>query len=505
MTISEVHLSAPFLFWTITIIASRWHPNLSHLYQEIEKPYRELMAKTLLAPILDLTVIQGLVLLCTWPLAVTKQIYDPSWNYCGLLTNAAMKLGIHKSGVANEKQNITNEELVKLKTWMACYAVNCSHSWHTGVSVPSKFTTNLNIPVSPSTKAESDFNIKVAIYRRYARSTSILARLDYESAGGGVVQIMCSELGKLRDVFIDLWNLESEILLLGSQLSLYAAHLEGTPSQPSVNSQPDIGRSITVNLAFTVAMHLIDAMSKLANNMAEDKPSYHTSNEERDAEGTHRIREGLSLRYIPKHYMLMLILAAVLIFKIKAVYPESIKFNNDSRHNHVRIAYDLLGQWSMKKDDEPSRAQRLIEVLSKAEKQHILNPKDLRTETEQNSGIRVLSDAILAAKSLREKVGIIVSEDGLTINRIDTTIGRSMDEVGVPSSKNNVFSNEISIQADVQESFEEWNFPWGLDIPLQFSDYNLNLDADFGVQDCGSYRAAGSSGAFGYYSNYTEQ
>ena len=118
----------------------------------------------------------------------------------------------------------------------------------------------------------------------------------------------------------------------------------------------------------------------------------------------------------------LLALAVIMIFKVRTVYPEEIKYNEDLGKNHIRVAYHLLGEWSMVKDDEPSRLQRLIEVLSRAEEQLILSLKDLQIRHKPGSGLMIINDLCIHAKSLREKVGVIVSEDDTTTRDLRTAI-----------------------------------------------------------------------------------
>jgi len=437
------------------------------------------------------------------------QIDDPTWNYCGLLTNAAMKLGLHKICMANNDQDMTAKQhtRVRLKTWMACYSINCSQSWQTGIRVPSNlnFADSRWIPSLPRTRAESDFTMKVTIYRQYAKATSIQSRLDNERDETSVVQILCKDLGTLRDDHRDVWSLEAEILVLGSQLSLYAAQLEGAtnrlfPNESSHSMQTDSSRAILVNLAFTVAVRLIYNISELANpsiitqdvHGAPVDSSCSPSTADNTNLKSNCDFSKMPLRYLPKHYMLMFALATILIFKVRTTHPNAVRYNEDLGQNHILIAYDLLGRWSMKRDDEPSRIQRLIEVLSRADRQHILNMKDLRTGDEPRSGFTMMTDAILTAKSLREKVGIIVSEDGKTTD-LNAIKQIPLAETGASTAVN--FTNQTdSDQLDREQYLEDSNLytgiPWDFDIPVALEQFDFDIVDDPTSQ---------STNSFGYY------
>ena len=80
-----------------------------------------------MGPILELDLLHGIVLICFWPLPVAKQIYDPSWSYCGLLTNAALQMGLQNSIARGDSiLNIQpeKEQVIRAKTWMACVQIN---------------------------------------------------------------------------------------------------------------------------------------------------------------------------------------------------------------------------------------------------------------------------------------------------------------------------------------------------------------------------------------------
>jgi hypothetical protein len=124
MSVDTLYHSCPFLFWTIIILSSRWNPSLSYLYNDLIEKYQLLLGKSLMAPLNIIEPIQAGILLCYWPLAVERQIYDPTWNYCGLITNAAIKLGIHMVGARRREKLSVLDSRIQAKTWMACCFIN---------------------------------------------------------------------------------------------------------------------------------------------------------------------------------------------------------------------------------------------------------------------------------------------------------------------------------------------------------------------------------------------
>lgn len=127
MSIATLHQTSPILFWTIVIIASRWHPILYYIYDSLLDPYRSLLGKTLVEPIHSIEPIQAIALLCFWPLSVPRQVDDPSWNYCGIVTNAAMRMGLNKMACGAQGSSTKDFVSIKEKTWMACVYANCRY------------------------------------------------------------------------------------------------------------------------------------------------------------------------------------------------------------------------------------------------------------------------------------------------------------------------------------------------------------------------------------------
>lgn len=107
------------------IISCRYSPAHSHVYDALLLEYKNLLGKILAGHILEIETLQGLVLLCFWPLVVERQGEDPTWNYCGLITNAALKLGLHRVDSAlTQSLDLSTLAKTRAKTWMACLRIN---------------------------------------------------------------------------------------------------------------------------------------------------------------------------------------------------------------------------------------------------------------------------------------------------------------------------------------------------------------------------------------------
>jgi hypothetical protein len=130
MSIATLHQTSPILFWTIIMIASRWHPSLYYLCNSLLDPYLSLLGKTLVEPIYSIEPIQAIALRCFWPLSVPRQVDDPSWNYCGFMTSAAMRMGLNRVTWDTQGSSPKGVINIKRKTWMACVYANCRYVLH---------------------------------------------------------------------------------------------------------------------------------------------------------------------------------------------------------------------------------------------------------------------------------------------------------------------------------------------------------------------------------------
>ncbi|KAH7400080.1 hypothetical protein BKA64DRAFT_474204 [Cadophora sp. MPI-SDFR-AT-0126] len=463
ISVAALYIRSPFLFWTIIIISSRHHPTLGFLCDVLTEPYRSLLEKTMMAPLNALEPIQGGVLLCVWPLNVRKQIYDPSWNYCGLVTNAAIRMGLHRSG-GHRRENISPTEIrAQSKTWMACCFLNYSHMWQTGVcllpEVPNMLTT---IP-APHSKMEKEFLAKNTVLRLYAKTTTVLGNLN-ENVDVAFLQYLCKDLDSLRESNKEIWNPEADVILLGAQLCIYTQHLErtsrrdGSAQRKVLISENDSSADILANIVFGIASRLITTFTSPESQI---RP------------------------YVPKHYFQLLLLASTLILKLSVVYPVVIGPMEVLVQNLIAQAYQNLDSWSVREGDDFYRAARLIEALAQAQKKHQLKMKEARNAL--GSGITVLRDAIVTHRALRgedEDEGMLQRQsvhvrdfgqtrrEGIPITTTDESLG---ERPRYPDETEYVDAN--SWEPRMQDAFTDWNLPWGWD-PAWSQDFGINMDAN---------------------------
>lgn len=140
-SIDALHESSSILFWTIILVSSQWHPTQSHLYQQLVAPHQSLLSTVVKIAIQSVQQIHALILLCHWPVPLTRQSEDPSWNYCGMVMNAAMQMGLHQPGSRSELYGYgysnaprTSTE-IRTMTWMACFSISTRYVPGLGIKI----------------------------------------------------------------------------------------------------------------------------------------------------------------------------------------------------------------------------------------------------------------------------------------------------------------------------------------------------------------------------------
>lgn len=128
-SMSLLYQSSPFLFWTIVICSAGRHPTHKRVGAHLLPSYEALLSTTMGKPIRSIQTVHAFLVLCLWPLHVVNESDDPSWNYIGLVMNAAMQLGLHLDcrqdlfGYDSVEADEASMD-VRNMTWMACFQIS---------------------------------------------------------------------------------------------------------------------------------------------------------------------------------------------------------------------------------------------------------------------------------------------------------------------------------------------------------------------------------------------
>ncbi|KAF8850816.1 hypothetical protein BDZ45DRAFT_751319 [Acephala macrosclerotiorum] len=448
-SVAVLSQSSPILFWTIVMLSSRWHPSLHHHYNTLLDPYRILLGRTLVEQIFYLESIQALTLLCFWPLSVCRQVDDPSWNYCGIITHAARKMGLDKVRT-NSFDRISK---IKRKTWIAIVQANCSHAWTSGMTVPSEILHSpQSPPPGPCTAAEDQFFTKAGIWRRLAECSLMIAnfRQDMDSSLT-FVRSLCTDLENVRDGQEQSWTTETDVIVAGAQLCIYALQLDqgrkrhsetSEGHNPRPNEDVLTSRRNTVNMAYMTAAKFIHRFAEMVDNGVAA-----TSSGDKIPNAPQR--------HLPKYFFGLLLLSMAFIFRTKMLHASDPRNLPSKPESHISQIYQILTSWSREQLDKPARAVRVMRVILRAETEGQVNIND--SNLEGRPGVAFLDEVIKVAKDLRE---------------------RGVAEVDVPTYQptadclhDHVVDSYVTSCCDIpNESLDdpslEWTFPWYLDLLL---------------------------------------
>ena len=125
--LSKLPTQSSPLFWTMILMSTRFHPQYFSLFPRLIQPYEHLIAICLFKPMLKLQSIQAIHMLAMWPLPSRMQPEDPSYNYAGIITNAALHIGLHAPGFEREYgfPNATQKDTeLRTKTWLSLFNHN---------------------------------------------------------------------------------------------------------------------------------------------------------------------------------------------------------------------------------------------------------------------------------------------------------------------------------------------------------------------------------------------
>jgi hypothetical protein len=149
----SVYEKCPLLFWVICAVA-----NSTSTMLELQPGIQAMVGQILVNPPRSVEVVQALLILCMWPFPFYSTLSDPSFLYCGIATQIALQIGLHRPSMSQEfssrKEVLEVDDNVRRTTWMACFVVNQMQTARLGVphSVSADYTLDQALvdPGNPS-------------------------------------------------------------------------------------------------------------------------------------------------------------------------------------------------------------------------------------------------------------------------------------------------------------------------------------------------------------------
>ena len=95
------------------------------------QPFEHLIANLLLRGLQNLKDLQGLLMICQWPLELRTRSDDPSWMYIGFTINSALHMGLEKVEIEVLTNHHSEDMLPNLqsakyrrRTWLKIFQIS---------------------------------------------------------------------------------------------------------------------------------------------------------------------------------------------------------------------------------------------------------------------------------------------------------------------------------------------------------------------------------------------
>jgi transcriptional regulatory protein LEU3 len=128
MSPNAYHSLSPFLFWIIFWVGSRKYSGYRTITKYLAPRIISLAMLSLVSRATPIQVIQGLLLLCTWPVPVNTESKDVTHILSGAAMNLAMEIGLHTFGIGQDfaRTRLAQDEKEKVfraRLWLHCLIV----------------------------------------------------------------------------------------------------------------------------------------------------------------------------------------------------------------------------------------------------------------------------------------------------------------------------------------------------------------------------------------------
>ncbi|KAI1608466.1 hypothetical protein EDD36DRAFT_469351 [Exophiala viscosa] len=360
---SDLAATSPLLFWTILCVASRSYGGSSAVVDQIHQAHGNQLSQLLHIAIQRVETLHALLILCLWPIQQERQMYDPSWNYIGLATNAAMQLNCHRpinsdnaathwKGFSDTVGSDITPEGQAL-TWLGCFWLECEVANFQGFLPPvaaSVLAESVDDAVSAVQLIMPGWwRALIAILKISAKSTVTLNGCVELSSHFSLTKMFDAQLDEVREKHAMDWTPQVGIEWCNAKLNLYALTWAASRSNVSnEDSERGMHRQILLHKGLKVATDLVAEASKLGQQ--------HYSQ--------HFFPGGL-LTFIPKHLFAALFNAAAYLFRFLATRKSSSTVEENLAMSSIIEAHKIFQSFPGHRDTTRAaiHIEMLVEVL----------------------------------------------------------------------------------------------------------------------------------------------
>ncbi|KAF2272499.1 uncharacterized protein EI97DRAFT_426208 [Westerdykella ornata] len=116
---------SPFLFWSIVVTGSRRYAEDPMILDRISQLITPLAFSSMALRSTPIPVIEGLIILCMWPLPTNSLFKDVTHVLCGAALHLATQIGLHVSGVGQDFARTPLKKNQELKIFRAALWMHC--------------------------------------------------------------------------------------------------------------------------------------------------------------------------------------------------------------------------------------------------------------------------------------------------------------------------------------------------------------------------------------------
>lgn len=136
--------NSKLLFWTTICVSSNGFTKNTNLYNELIAPVKRLLWKIVGQVPHSISDMQGMLLLCIWPLPCATRWDDPTYILISAVRSSAIANGVHRPETAQEYRRAAQrpgakEVLTMQRLWAACFIISDQYVHLTRVCNPHSF------------------------------------------------------------------------------------------------------------------------------------------------------------------------------------------------------------------------------------------------------------------------------------------------------------------------------------------------------------------------------
>jgi hypothetical protein len=351
------------LFWTIILIAARWHKRHHVRYAEIQAAHGRLFAEVSSETYQNILDLQAALLLCTWPASRKSQLGDPSYMQLGMAISAARQVGLDKPtdevffGTRRTNHQLRNHAAHHVKmTWLKCFEMDIQMSlWHgvlPNLALPKQLHTIKSFCQDPNVPPEYAHTINIHI----VTAQYLIAVEDSLSPrpSSSVTRMHVHALDAVKAGRKTTWTQQNEFELLTAKLYLFITlFVQQTLAERNSTDLLSASSTFSFELLHAAQACAVDLIRLITSLAAESQ-----------AKATPHLPEYHPIPGSPKFSSRVVFFAATVLLRFLDSSQEKGGDDEQAAREAFQRAYHYFG--SCRLSQEHINASRTLEVAGRA-------------------------------------------------------------------------------------------------------------------------------------------